>query len=254
MPEQQRTHIEVFDDLGGVARAGAELFIELSQAVAASGSFTVALSGGSTPKALNALLSAPPYRDQVDWSRIQFFWGDDRHVAPDDAESNYRMARETLLSQVPVDESQIHRIHTELSDPNAAATQYEDELYTAFSLASGELPQFDLIFLGMGPDGHTASLFPHTAALDVTDHLVVANYVPKLDTYRLTLTVPVINNAAVVAFLAAGADKAAALAQVLEGPPNPDEYPSQRIAPTDGDLYWFVDRAAAAQLSKHIDS
>ncbi|MGO8947358.1 MAG: 6-phosphogluconolactonase, partial [Ktedonobacterales bacterium] len=146
-------------------------------------------------------------------------------------------------------ESQIHRIPTELEDPELVAVRYEEELRAAFQLSSGQLPRFDMIFLGMGPDGHTASLFPHTTALGVTDRLVTANFVPKLATYRITLSAPVINNAAAVAFLVAGSDKATALAAVLDGPSNPEEFPAQLIAPVNGDLYWFVDQEAAAQLS-----
>ena len=248
-PSSHRTHLELADDLQSVARRGAGLFTQLAaDAIARTGWFRVALSGGSTPKALHTLLASAPYRDHVDWSMVQFYWGDDRHVAPDDPESNFRMAYDTLLQFIPIHEAQMHRIHTEMPDASAAADLYEQELRDDFHLAPGQLPRFDLIFLGMGPDGHTASLFPHTAALAVTDRLVVANHVPKLNTDRITFTTPVLNAAANVAFLVAGADKAPALAAVLEGPPNPDEYPSQRIAPTSGDLYWLVDRAAAARL------
>jgi 6-phosphogluconolactonase len=239
-----RVHLDVLDDLNAVAAHAADLFVRRAREASTTGRFTVALSGGSTPKALHHLLAAPPYRDQVDWSRVQFYWGDDRAVAPDDPDSNFRMARETLLDKLPLRATQIHRIHTEL-DPAAAAALYEDELRMDFHLSAGQLPRMDLIYLGMGPDGHTASLFPHTAALDITDRLVTANYVPKLSTTRITLTAPVLNNAETVAFLIAGEDKAAALAAVLEGPRDPDTYPSQRIAPTNGDLYWLVDRAAA---------
>ncbi len=242
-----RRHIEVYADLDGVAHAAAELFVELCQPVTSSGgSFSVALSGGSTPRALHTLLASPPYRDQVDWSQVQFYWGDERFVPPDDVESNYRMARETLLSHLALDESQIHRFHTELGDPDAAAAHYDQELRREFTLNAGELPQLDLIFLGMGPDGHTASLFPHTAGLRVTDRLAIANHVPQLETYRLTLTAPVINHAAVVAFLVAGAEKAGTVVRVLQGPANPEELPSQLISPVDGDLYWLLDQAAAA--------
>lgn len=241
--------IELADDLKGVAQRGAQLFVRLAAQPRVS-AFRVALSGGSTPKALHALLATPPLRDQVDWSRIQFYWGDDRSVPPDHPDSNYKMARDTLLSLVPVAETQIHRMRTELPAAQAA-DDYERELCRTFDLAEGQLPRFDLIFLGMGPDGHTLSLFPHTDALRVNNRLVVANHVAKLNTDRVTFTYPVANNAAVVAFLVAGADKADALAQVLEGPRNIEEFPSQGIAPTGGELYWFVDRAAAAKL-RHI--
>lgn len=245
----ERVHLVVAEDLNGVAQLGADLFVALARKAAAAGhEFAVALSGGSTPKLMHQLLAGDPYRTEVEWSRVRFYWGDERHVAPDDPDSNFRMARETLLDALPLREEQIHRMRTEEADARVAADLYEQELRQYFGLAPGQLPRFDLIYLGMGPDGHTASLFPHTPALHVADRLVVANPVAKLNTDRITLTAPVINYAAAVAFLVAGADKASALAVVLDGPRDPDEYPSQRIHPSDGELYWYVDRAAAAQL------
>lgn len=264
MPENsgdqpKKIHFRVSPNISGVARGGADLFLGLSETrlgqptgTGATNRFRVALSGGTTPRALNQLLSSPPYIDRVDWSKVDFFWGDERCVPATDPLSNYRMADETLLARVPISQSQIHRVPTELEDPDLIAARYEDDMREAFGLAGGEIPRFDLVYLGMGPDGHTASLFPHTRALSVTDHIVSSNYVPKLETFRITLTVPVINNAAVVVFLVAGADKATALSAVLEGPPNSDEYPAQLVAPADGDLYWLVDQAAAAQLTKTI--
>ena len=251
-PSGTRIHREVLDDLSAVAHRAADLFVRRARETIQPGRFSVVLSGGSTPKAFHHVLAASPYRDQVSWSRVHFYWGDDRCVAPDDPDSNFRMARETLLDKLPIHEAQIHRIHTEL-DSAAAATLYEDELRQDFTLSAGQLPRFDLLYLGMGPDGHTASLFPHTAALRVTDRLVTANYVPKLNTSRITLTAPVLNHAAAVVFLVAGEEKAGALARVLEGPPDPDTYPSQRIAPTDGELYWLVDRAAASRLTRQTE-
>jgi 6-phosphogluconolactonase len=247
-PQRSERHVEVLADLNAVAHRAADLFVRESQRARARGQFTVALSGGSTPRAFHTLLAAPPYRDQVDWSQVQFYWGDDRHVTPDDPDSNFRMARETLLDNVPIREAQIHRMHTEMEDASAAAALYEDELKQEFGLRPGQLPRFDLIYLGMGPDGHTASLFPHTEALNVRDRLVVANYVPKLSTTRITLTAPVLNAAATVAFLVAGQDKADVLDAVLQGPRHPEEYPSQLIATEDGALYWLLDQAAAAKL------
>lgn len=245
----ERVHLVIAEDLNGVAQLGADLFAELARkAVAVGHDFAVALSGGSTPRLMHRLLAGAPYRAEVEWARVQFYWGDERHVAPDDPESNFRMARETLLDAVPLREEQIHRMHTEEAGASAVAELYEQELRQYFHLTPGQLPRFDLIYLGMGPDGHTASLFPHTPALHVADRLVVANPVAKLNTDRITLTAPVINNAAAVAFLVAGPDKAPALAAVLDGPHDPDEYPSQRIHPSDGELYWYVDRAAASQL------
>lgn len=241
--------VRVQADAAGVASAAARLFVDAAQqAVRERGRFFVALSGGSTPRALYQMLAAPPYHDQVEWSRAVVFWGDERCVAPDDAESNYRMAREALLFHVPVLANQVFRMHGELADVDTAASLYEMDLRRAFALAPGTLPRFDLLLLGLGPDGHTASLFPHTAALGISDRFVVANHVDKLGANRLTVTVPVINRAACVTFLVAGADKAQALAGVLQGPRQPEELPAQLVAPTDGQLIWLVDRAAAADL------
>lgn len=241
--------VRVYEDATALARAAADLFAAAARAaVAQRGRFFVALSGGSTPRTLYQLLAAPPYRDQVDWSRTFVFWGDERCVPPDHPDSNYRMAREALLFHVPIPTSQVFRMPGEMADPAAAAALYEQSVRRAFALAPGEWPRFDLVLLGLGPDGHTASLFPHTSALGVTDRLVVANRVEKLGTTRITLTAPVINSAAVVVFLVAGADKAEPLAAVLEGPRRPDDLPAQLIAPAHGELLWLVDRAAAAQL------
>lgn len=242
--------IQVFEDAPNVARAAAQRFLALAdEAIDRHRRFTIALSGGSTPRALYSLLATRPYHDEVDWSRVWVFWGDERTVSPTDEESNYRMARETLLFHVPIPATQVFRMHGEYPDHEKAAALYEMDVRRAFALAPGELPRFDFILLGMGPDGHTASLFPHTAALHVTDRLVVANRVEKLNTWRITLTAPVINNAAEVVFLVVGDDKAAVLARVLEGPRDPEELPSQLVAPTDGKTIWMLDRAAASQLS-----
>lgn len=247
-PSGNTTHLVVLGDVQAIAQRAAELFVAQSQQARSRERFSVALSGGSTPRAFHQVLANEPYRDQVEWSHVQFYWGDERFVASDDPESNFRMASETLLNFLPIHESQIHRVRTEMGDPAQVAELYEQEIRSDFQLAAGQLPRFDLIFLGIGPDGHTASLFPHTAALAIRDRLVVANYVPKLSANRITLTEPVLNNAAVVAFLVAGHDKASALAAVLEGPRNPEEFPSQLIAPTNGELYWLADQAAAADL------
>jgi 6-phosphogluconolactonase len=237
--------IRVYDDLDALAHAAAEIFVARSQQ--APGVYRVALSGGRTPIGLHNALVASPYRERVAWERVQFYWGDDRCVPPDDEESNYRMARETLLEPLGIPAEQIHRMRTELP-PAEAANQYEQELRATFDLAAGELPRFDFNLLGMGPDGHTASLFPHTAALMEMERLVVANEVPQLQTTRITLTAPVFNAAATTIFMIAGADKADALHAVLRGPVNPEEYPTQLIAPTNGELLYLLDRAAAAKL------
>lgn len=244
--------IRVYDDAGALAQAAAAIFVEAARdVVARRGAFFVALSGGSTPRALFQLLAQPPYREQVDWSRTHVFWGDERCVPPNDPESNYRMAREALLFHVPIPAHQVYRMPGESADPAAGAALYEMTMRRAFALAPGEQPRFDLILLGMGPDGHTASLFPHTEALRVRERLVVANYVSKLASTRITMTAPVLNAAATVAFLVAGSDKAAALAAVLEGPRDPETYPAQLVQPVHGTLYWLVDRAAAAGLKAH---
>jgi len=239
--------LRVLADLEEVARAAAEEVVRLAgAAVRAHGRFTLALSGGSTPRALFRLLSTSP--DRIDWSAVHVFWGDERHVPPDHAESNYRMARETLLDRVPIPAPNVHRIHGEDPDAAHAAALYEDELAAAFALAPRQLPRFDLVLLGLGPEGHTASLFPGSAALHERERLVVAPFVSKLAAHRITLTPPVLNHAAAVIFLVCGADKAAALAAVLagerEGERDVDLYPAQIVRPEHGALLWLVDRAA----------
>jgi 6-phosphogluconolactonase len=178
-----------------------------------------------------------------------FFWGDERHVPPDNPDSNYRMAKETLLSKAAIPPANIFRIPAENPDASAAADAYEQTLRKFFAVAPGEFPRFDLILLGIGPDGHTASLFPETAALEETSRLVVANWVEKLQTNRITFTLPVLNAARCVAFLVSGTDKAAVLHEVLEGNAPAEKYPSKLVRPSEGKLIWFVDRAAASQLS-----
>lgn len=209
---------------------------------AAQAAFSLVLSGGSTPRALYELLTET---DEIDWLKVHIFWGDERCVPPDHADSNYRMAREALLDHVPLPHANIHRIRAE-QDPEQAAESYEDELRHYL----GPDGRFDLVLLGMGDDGHTASLFPETAALDETERLVLANNVPQLETWRITLTAPLINRARNVAFLVAGENKAAPLREVLHGPRQPHRYPAQMIAPENGRLVWFVDQAAAANLER----
>ncbi len=228
--------------------AGDEVIHAASDAVAQRGRFTIALSGGSTPRSLFTLIAANA-SSTLPWGQMFFFWGDERHVPPDDPDSNYRMAKETLLSKVPVPPANIFRIPAENPDAAAAADAYEQTLRKFFALAPGEFPRFDLILLGMGPDGHTASLFPETAALREKSRLVVANRVEKLKTIRITLTLPVLNTARCVAFLVSGIDKAGALHEVLEGNGPAEKYPAKLVRPAEGKLIWFVDRAAASGLS-----
>ncbi|MGB0909169.1 MAG: 6-phosphogluconolactonase [Nitrospirales bacterium] len=229
----------------------AEKFCHLTEdAILRTGRMTVALAGGSTPKALYSLLAAEPYRSKVDWQKIHFFWGDERHVSPNHQESNYLMAQESLLSQVSVISSQIYRIQGEMSSAEAAANAYEEVLQRVFVPISGEVPVFDLILLGMGPDGHTASLFPGTKAVHESSRWVVAPWVEKFQTYRITLTPVVLNQARHVMFMVSGEDKAAALHAVLEGPSQADQYPSQVVNPVSGELLWLVDESAASLLQK----
>jgi len=228
--------------------AAEEVIHSATEAVAQRGRFSIALSGGSTPRNLYTLIAANA-STSLPWTKIFFFWGDERHVPPTDPESNFRMAEETLLSKVPVPASNIFRVPTENSDATAVAEAYEQTLQKFFAPPPGKFPRFDLILLGMGPDGHTASLFPETAALQEKSRFVVANWVEKLKTSRITLTLPVLNASRRVAFLVSGADKASVLREVLEGNAPGEKYPSKLVRPSDGKLIWFVDRAAASELS-----
>jgi 6-phosphogluconolactonase len=225
----------------GLAEAAARAFVEgAAEAIAERGRFAVALAGGSTPKATYEVL-ARDHSEDVDWPNVHAFFGDERTVPPDHEDSNYRMAREALLDHVPV--GSVHRVRGELP-PDEAAASYERDLGQFFG---GEFPVLDLVMLGIGEDGHTASLFPETAALEVTDRLAAANPVPKLDTTRLTLTVPVLNAAREVCFLVSGAGKAGPLAEILEGDAAPRQYPAKLVRPPGGPT-WMVDRAAASAL------
>jgi len=229
--------------------AAAELVASAAnEAVAERGRFTVALSGGSTPKSLYTLL-ATNARSALPWDRMFFFWGDERHVPPTDPESNYRMVDEAMLSKIPVAPGNVFRVPAENPDAESAARAYEQSLRRFFALEAGQIPSFDLILLGMGPDGHTASLFPSTAGLQEKSKLVVANWVEKLKTSRITLTLPVLNAARNVAFLVSGTDKAPVLKFVLEGDALGEQYPAKLVRPTQGKLIWLLDRAAASALS-----
>jgi len=230
------------------AAAAEEVVRAANQAVAERGRFTIALSGGSTPKSLYNLL-ATNARTSLPWDRMFFFWGDERHVPPTDSDSNYRMANEAMLSKVPVPAGNVFRMAAENPDATAAAEAYEQTLRKFFQLQAGEFPRFDLILLGMGPDGHTASLFPGTAGLQEKSRLVIANWVEKLKAHRLSLTRPVLNAARCVAFLVSGTDKATVLRSVLEENVPGEQYPAKLVQPKDGKLIWFLDRAAASALS-----
>ena len=231
------------------AAAAEEVVLLAKEAVRERGRFTIALSGGSTPKSLYNLL-ATNARTTLPWDRMHFFWSDERHVAPTDPESNYQMANEAMLSKVPVPPGNVYRAPAENPDAAAAGAAYEATMRKVFQLQPGQFPKFDLILLGMGPDGHTASLFPGTAGLQEKARLVIANWVEKLKTHRLTFTLPVINAARCVSFLVSGTDKATVLRAVLEDNVPGEQYPAKLVQPTDGKLIWFVDRAAASGLSK----
>lgn len=239
--------IDIFEDQAALMTAAADYVLRCYDiAITDHRYFTLVLSGGSTPRALYEQLATAAETQRIDWSKVYIFWGDERAVPPEHADSNYRMARETLLDRVALPAKNIYPVPTEL-EPEQAAARYEQNLRAFFAECNGII-RFDLVLLGMGDDGHTASLFPYTAALDETERLVMANYVPKLETWRITLTAPVINNAASIMFLVAGAGKAQMLKQVLQGPPQPRDLPAQMILAAQGELVWLVDREAAALL------
>ncbi len=231
-----------FPDAQALAQGATETIVELARG---HDRFTIALSGGSTPRALYSRLAASPLAESLDWSRIHLFWGDERCVPPDHPDSNYRMASETLISQVPLLPANIHRIAGE-RPPQEGAAAYEQELRAFF----GGLPHFDLVLLGMGDDGHTASLFPHTLALHEISRWVVPNHAPSPPHKRLTLTAPVLNAADTILFLVSGTSKAAPLREVLHGTPDPQRLPAQLIHPQSGHLIWMTDAAAAALLDQ----
>jgi 6-phosphogluconolactonase len=241
----EHREVRVFPAAVDLFQAAAEEFAHrASIAVESTGRFSVALSGGSTPKGLYSLLASGSIQN-IPWDRIYFFWSDERHVPPDHSDSNFKMAYETLLSKISARPENIFRIESEL-DAELAAKKYEQVLIEFFRLKSGEFPNFDLILLGLGPDGHTASLFPDTSALNETNRLVVANWIEKLKTERITFTFPVLNHAKCVMFLVTGSDKVAPLREVFEkGEQGP---PAGRVHPVDGKLLWFLDSEAASEL------
>jgi len=244
--------VEVFANATEIARhAAAEVVRIAKESVSARGAFYFALSGGSTPKVLYSLLAEQPaLRNSVPWDKMQVFFGDERHVGPGQADSNYQMAADAMLSKVPLKPEQIHRIKGEYPDTAQAAAEYEGVIREQFNLPPGAFPRFDLILLGMGSEGHTLSLFPGTKALHESKRVVTNNWVGKLFTERITLTAPAANAAANLMFMIAGADKAPALKAVLEGPHEPDQLPAQMVQPSDGRLFWLLDEAAASMLSK----
>ena len=242
--------IRVFDDLESLSHVAAGIVADLAkEAVHAHGRFSVALSGGSTPRRLYELLADTPFRDKIQWQSVHVFWGDERCVPADDPRSNFRMARETLLDQVPLPAGNIHAVQGNLP-PAQAAADYEAELRKFFG---DRKPIFDLILLGLGDNAHTASLFPHTEVLNEKERWVADVYVAELDMYRVTFTAPLINQAGQVVFLVCGADKAPALKNVLEGPYQPHEYPAQLIRPRGVHALWLVDKAAGHKLASEAE-
>ena len=248
MPRPVTITYNVYSTPAAVAKAAAQLFTSAAvKAVASRGQARIAISGGNTPRAMFEQLAAEPLVAQIPWDKLNLYWVDERCVPPDNAESNYRMTREALLSKVPLPVERIHRIEGEF-DPEVAAARYESTIRNTFKLEGAETPTFDLIMLGMGGDGHTASLFPHTEGLNDLSHIAIANHVPQKDVWRVTLTWPVINQGREVAFLIEGADKAQVLHEVFLGPYQPDTYPSQIIRPASGRLTLLLDAAAASKL------
>jgi 6-phosphogluconolactonase len=240
------TAIRVLPDSAALADAAARQVVEWAQdASDLRGAFSLALSGGSTPRDLHLRLSSAPLKDQVDWTRVHIFFGDERCVPPDDPQSNYRMARETLLDRVPIPAANVHRMKGELP-PEDAAAEYERELQAFFG---DDPPRLDVILLGMGDNGHTASLFPGLTAVHETERCVAAEYVAEVGMWRITLTPVVLNLGREVVFLVTGSGKASMLQHVLEGPFAPDERPAQIVRPTPGEVTWLVDAAAAEKLT-----
>ena len=252
MTHSVKFDVQVVEDAEALSRAAAAAIVHrVSETLQKQEFFTIALSGGSTPRLLYALLATDAsLREEVDWGKIHFLWGDERYVPPDHPDSNYRLANEAMLSRVPVPAANIHRVRSEDPDVRKVAEAYEQEVRLLFKLGAGELPRLDCVLLGMGPDGHTASLFPGTTALNEKERLVVANWVEKLRTYRITMTAPVLNNAHSIMFLVGGEEKAETLREVLQGERQPERFPSQLIQPTQGKLLWLIDKAASQLLNK----
>lgn len=241
-----QSEVKKFESLEALNRFAAEAFVMLSsEAVRERGRFTVALSGGSTPKKLYEMLASEEFRNRIEWGNVHVFWGDERCVPPNSPNSNYRMANDALLSKVPIPAGNIHRFFAELGDPQKIAKKMELEIRASFSLevnaATNEegFPRFDLIFLGMGTDGHTASLFPETSALNEQKRAVIENFVPKFDSYRLTFTYPAINNARNIIFLITGKDKLEILESALAKEKKNGSIPVKEIEPYEGNLIYL---------------
>ena len=242
-------NLEIAKDQLSLAEIAADKIIALTvDSIHRQGQFTIALAGGSTPRGIYTLLATLPNRSKIDWKRVFIFWGDERNVPPENTNSNYQMVKQTLLDHVPIPTKNIYRIEGEL-DPNIAALQYEQNMRSFFSVPYDEFPSFDLILLGLGEDGHTASLFPETKALDEKARWVAENYVPKLNEWRITFTIPLINSSANIIIVVSGEQKADIIKDVLGGNNQSSKSPIESIRPKDGNLLWLVDQAAASKLS-----
>jgi 6-phosphogluconolactonase len=248
-----RSVVEISPNVIALSVAAAEqVVVAAKHAIDARGNFVLALSGGSTPRRMYELLAREPYASRVNWPRVHVVWSDERCVPPVHADSNYRMARESLLEHVPIRPANVHRMHGE-DDPAAAAASYETALRTLFDTPNGPPSSapgknIDLALLGLGGNGHTASIFPESAAASEQRRWVMAEHVSEVSMWRITLTAPILNAAAEVLFLVAGGDKADVLRRVLEGPRLPRELPAQLIAPARRQIRWLVDVDAAAEL------
>jgi len=240
-------HIAIYPDIATLSHDAAQHIVRIAnESIATYGRFTMALSGGTTPRKTYELLGSEPYSRQINWTLVHIFWGDERSVPPESPDSNYRMAHEILLSKIPIPAVQVHRMLANEPNRDAASQEYVEEMQRVF--ATDDIPSFDLIQLGMGPEGHTASLFPHQEALHEERRLVMPVSVPKPPPDRLTFTPPLLNAARNLLFLVTGSDKADALHAVLEGPYQPDEYPAQIVRPPNGEVVWMVDTAATQNI------
>ena len=240
--------IAIYSDTNTLSHQAAQHIIRIAnESIVTRGRFSIALSGGSTPKVLYGLLATEPYRSQLDWPSIEIFGSDERCVPPDSPDSNYATAQEVLLSKIPIPANHIHRMPADKADRDAASQEYALEMQRVFG--TNGIPSFDLIQLGMGPEGHTASLFPHQSSLHEQQRLVIPVTVPKPPPPRLTFTPPILNAARHILFLVTGSDKADAVHAVLEGDYQPDEYPAQLVRPTNGEITWMLDTYAAEKLT-----
>jgi len=246
--------VRLFEDLRAMSAAAADHVSQVAlDAVRTHGRFAIALSGGNTPRPLYALLAKEPHASRIPWDVVHVFWGDERCVPLDRPDNHYTMASDLFLSKVPIPDANIHRMRGEASDPKDAAREYESELHSFFGPEKADFPRFDLVLLGLGDDGHTASLYPGAEGLKKFSRLVVAHYVPQRSQYRITLTYPVINNARQICFLVVGKEKSQALRSVLRLETAEPMVPAHGIKPIDGKIVWFVDQGAVSLIRGDVD-